>query len=323
MKEFSKEFSSLPQQLPFHEAIQSQQPLSVLESLLNEGHDINRADAEGNTPLHLAAMQNDLERIVWLVEYGADTQAENQYKQMPYKIAEEKGYTFYAKFLQPSEDQSSKIIVAALHADPTLRSLYCKGYTAMRTRHWAQAQSAFAQAYQLTENHQDVKGQILCLEQLTKIYLQQEKYAAAAKLSNAALAIYDKHFDLQTTNKLQKELNQTDQLISYPEDRTYLVNLCIQVEVDFIQKYLKKSYQNPEKLSQHHAKFRAYLKSLRRNIKNRLASNNYSSPEIMQYTTKFFVELVRQLLERQFGIKKQGLEIFKPNLMVVKSRLLK
>ena len=57
--------------LPLHLAA-NKGDISLIENLLNAGHDINTSDNEGRTVLHFAAIGGQLEAYKYLVDKGAD-----------------------------------------------------------------------------------------------------------------------------------------------------------------------------------------------------------------------------------------------------------
>jgi ankyrin repeat protein len=62
--------------------------------------DLNKRDAEGWAPLHLAAMKGDLEIVKALVEAGADAKIKGKDGKTPLDVAREKKQAEVAAFLQ-------------------------------------------------------------------------------------------------------------------------------------------------------------------------------------------------------------------------------
>lgn len=58
-------------------------PLPVIKRLIEEGVDVNRQDAEGNTPLHLAAAKNNTDLLQVLIKGGADVHRLNEREETP------------------------------------------------------------------------------------------------------------------------------------------------------------------------------------------------------------------------------------------------
>ena len=67
--------------------------------LINSGADISATDKFGATPLHGAAMSNDLEMAKALVKKGANLSAKTQDGQTPLDFAKKKNSTEVAAYL--------------------------------------------------------------------------------------------------------------------------------------------------------------------------------------------------------------------------------
>jgi ankyrin repeat protein len=63
---------------PLHLTVIYNQP-EIMSKLLEKGADPDVKDSEGNTPLHFAAEQNNLELLKLLIEYDGDVNAVNEY----------------------------------------------------------------------------------------------------------------------------------------------------------------------------------------------------------------------------------------------------
>ena len=59
----------------------------VLRGLLAKAADVNRAEADGTTPLHIAVQRDDLEMIDLLLRAGANAKAANRYGVTPLYFA--------------------------------------------------------------------------------------------------------------------------------------------------------------------------------------------------------------------------------------------
>lgn len=71
---------------PLHIAVDNGD-IDITALLLNAGADVNAIDPFYLTPLHIAAWNGDAEIVKLLLQYGADPKAEGQYKETPLDIA--------------------------------------------------------------------------------------------------------------------------------------------------------------------------------------------------------------------------------------------
>ena len=71
----------------FHLAIEKNNT-SLLEKFINIGLDINKADKNGMTPLHCAAMKaKNLEIVEFLIQHGGDKKAKTNFGETAYDLA--------------------------------------------------------------------------------------------------------------------------------------------------------------------------------------------------------------------------------------------
>lgn len=89
---------------PLHSAIQladSVQMVEIVEELLRAGARANQADSNGYSPLHIAAKENHLQIIEWLIELGADTEAAARDWKTPKMLADEVSHGWWAENVRP------------------------------------------------------------------------------------------------------------------------------------------------------------------------------------------------------------------------------
>ncbi|WP_353289127.1 ankyrin repeat domain-containing protein [Wolbachia endosymbiont (group A) of Pogonocherus hispidulus] len=72
---------------------------NIIEKYLVDKKDVNVKNDEGNTPLHLAVEEGNLEAVKHLIEKGAGINAVNRYGYTPLRIAAYKGSTDIAVYL--------------------------------------------------------------------------------------------------------------------------------------------------------------------------------------------------------------------------------
>ncbi len=69
--------------------------------MLANGADVNKANYQGDTPLHTAAFWGIEANIKLLLQYGADRSIKNKNGETAYDVAMAMGYTDLAKLLKP------------------------------------------------------------------------------------------------------------------------------------------------------------------------------------------------------------------------------
>lgn len=73
---------------PLHVAVNYNQPLEIIQILVDAGSKLNAEDEKGNTPLHLAILsKNSLGVLNYLLEKGASVDSQNQQKDTPIHLA--------------------------------------------------------------------------------------------------------------------------------------------------------------------------------------------------------------------------------------------
>ncbi|MGL9779745.1 MAG: ankyrin repeat domain-containing protein [Wolbachia sp.] len=65
---------------------------NIIEKYLVDKKDVNVKNDKGNTPLHLAVEEGNLEAVKHLIEKGADINAIGQHRRTPLCIAAKKGF---------------------------------------------------------------------------------------------------------------------------------------------------------------------------------------------------------------------------------------
>ena len=73
--------------------------LEELKNRLLDGNSINQANEEGQTPLHIAALQNNGELVSFLLAFGPDTEIKDKSGRTPFALAAENGCWDAAKAL--------------------------------------------------------------------------------------------------------------------------------------------------------------------------------------------------------------------------------
>lgn len=82
-----------------------------LDRLLQNNAEINSPDFDGDTPLHFAVMNNNLEAVEYLLENGANTNVKNKDGITPLHIAvKEKNYDITGRLLSAGADRNTKDI---------------------------------------------------------------------------------------------------------------------------------------------------------------------------------------------------------------------
>ncbi|PSN55856.1 hypothetical protein C0J52_02774 [Blattella germanica] len=117
-------------QTPLHEAVTPKNSFDAVEILLNYGANVNLADKMGNTPLHLAGLNTDINvNIVQiLTNYGASLNICNKSRNTPLDLAiQRKNYKFVEKTLDLNDLDSALIIVSMVGQWTMLPSLLEKG----------------------------------------------------------------------------------------------------------------------------------------------------------------------------------------------------
>lgn len=91
---------------PIHSAVacrRHEAALSMAESLLANGADVNVAQQGGWTPLHQAAGHGQIELVCLLLNYGADVASKNEEGKTPINLARENEYTEVVNVLRAGE----------------------------------------------------------------------------------------------------------------------------------------------------------------------------------------------------------------------------
>lgn len=80
--------------------------VDVVRILLNHGCSVNGVDANGDTPLHTAVINQSRESLMLLLEYGADSWAVNKKGQSPIQVALDRGLDGVVKVLREHKSKS-------------------------------------------------------------------------------------------------------------------------------------------------------------------------------------------------------------------------
>jgi hypothetical protein len=108
--------------------------LQTVESLLNDGADINQGDDQGWTPLNFAAGKGDLAVVRLLVESGADVFRVGRDNRTPYMIALAAGRVDVVKYLREVEDRTDPEKAKSFRPERK----YCKAYYLRDLRSFAE-----------------------------------------------------------------------------------------------------------------------------------------------------------------------------------------
>ncbi|KAJ3437587.1 ankyrin repeat-containing protein [Anaeramoeba flamelloides] len=97
-------------QTPLHKSILSARaPLALIQLFIENGASIDRLDSEGMSPLHYAcedATEENFEKILFLIKYGADLDNENSKKKNPLDLI--RGKNLKKKVLQLIQQEQEK-----------------------------------------------------------------------------------------------------------------------------------------------------------------------------------------------------------------------
>ncbi len=87
---------------------------SILPLLLHFNVRINTKDKNGNTPLHAAVENNNIDAVDFLMKAGANTYTVNSELKTPYDLAKEKGYTPIIELMKSTKRQDHTALIKDL-----------------------------------------------------------------------------------------------------------------------------------------------------------------------------------------------------------------
>lgn len=96
--EVNKAMNNDSRNFPIHQAILNRQDM-IAKMLLEAGALVNVTQAEGLSPLHLAASQGNIELIILLLEAGAEVKQQSREGKTAGDLAEENGWREIARIL--------------------------------------------------------------------------------------------------------------------------------------------------------------------------------------------------------------------------------